>query len=514
MNAIPTFKVFGAPLGMGAGTESGGFNWANGVSAGARAARGFADYYSTGAILASRIGGYLLREDDRAFQANNAIREIISLDKQITSADIQIQIAKQELKNHKQQIINAQQTEDFLRTKFSNQELYQWMKEKISSVYKQSYNLAYEMAKKAEKSYQRELGIETSSFIQYGYWDNAKQGLISGEKLQLALRQLENAFLNNNQREYELSKHISLSMLDPLALVTLRATGVCDFDIPEALYDMDHAGQYFRRIKSVSISMPCITGPYTSVSTKLSLVSNKYRKNTNPANLANTGYVEDIGNDERFNYNIGAIQSIATSSAQNDSGVFELNFRDERYLPFEGTGAISSWRLELPTEVRQFDYDTISDVILHVKYTAREGGSPLKSVAEDDLNTRLAAIKQDLSEKGLHVAINMRHDLSTAWHLLKTDGKVNVNIDKSRLPYFVQSLGATIEKVIFIAKLEDTPTDYKLTIKSNEITLKDDDLSVLNKGEISTIGLDETFEISGDVSKLEELLMVVNYKFT
>jgi hypothetical protein len=44
---------------------------------------------------------------------------------------------------------------------------------------------------------------------------------------------------------------------------------------------------------------------------------------------------------------VGSIQSVATSNAQNDSGLFELNFRDERYLPFEGTGAISSWRLEL-----------------------------------------------------------------------------------------------------------------------------------------------------------------------
>jgi hypothetical protein len=41
------------------------------------------------------------------------------------------------------------------------------------------------------------------------------------------------------------------------------------------------------------------------------------------------------------------MQSIATSSGQADSGLFELNFRDERYLPFEGAGAISRWRLEL-----------------------------------------------------------------------------------------------------------------------------------------------------------------------
>jgi len=36
---------------------------------------------------------------------------------------------------------------------------------------------------------------------------------------------------------------------------------------------------------------------------------------------------------------------------------------DERYLPFEGSGAVSQWRLELPTDVPQFDHDTISDVV-------------------------------------------------------------------------------------------------------------------------------------------------------
>ena len=35
-----------------------------------------------------------------------------------------------------------------------------------------------------------------------------------------------------------------------------------------------------------------------------------------------------------------AREAIATSSGQNDSGLFELNFRDERYLPFEFHGAM------------------------------------------------------------------------------------------------------------------------------------------------------------------------------
>jgi hypothetical protein len=55
---------------------------------------------------------------------------------------------------------------------------------------------------------------------------------------------------------------------------------------------------------------------------------------------------------------------MVTSTAQNDSGLFELNLRDERRLPFEGAGAISNWRTELPNGVPQFDPETISDVVV------------------------------------------------------------------------------------------------------------------------------------------------------
>lgn len=71
-------------------------------------------------------------------------------------------------------------------------------------------------------------------------------------------------------------------------------------------------------------------------------------KNTNPGSQ----YAEDPGNDDHFNYNIGAIQSIATSNAQNDSGMFELNFRDDRYL----LSKVPVLSVELPTALHQFDY--------------------------------------------------------------------------------------------------------------------------------------------------------------
>jgi len=45
------------------------------------------------------------------------------------------------------------------------------------------------------------------------------------------------------------------------------------------------------------------------------------------------------------------LELIATSDGQNDSGLFEKNFNDERYLPFEGQGVFSQWSLELPGDI-------------------------------------------------------------------------------------------------------------------------------------------------------------------
>lgn len=39
-------------------------------------------------------------------------------------------------------------------------------------------------------------------------------------------------------------------------------------------------------------------------------------------------------------------------------------------MPFEGTGAMSSWKLSLPKHFMQFDYNTINEVVIHVSYTS------------------------------------------------------------------------------------------------------------------------------------------------
>ena len=188
-------------------------------------------------------------------------------------------------------------------------------------------------------------------------------------------------------------------------------------------------------------------------------------------------------------------------------------------MPFEGTGAISSWRLELPKkDLSQFNYDTISDVVVHIKYTSREGGSNLRSLAEVDLITQLAAIKQELGQTGLHIALNMKHDLPNHWHLLKQNGTANVLLDKSRLPYMAQMLSTTtINQVMFIAKVKNNPVSFSINVDLVATNLARIDAWKMCRGiKVGIITLDTVFTLSiatNQLINLEELMMVVKYSF-
>jgi hypothetical protein len=43
------------------------------------------------------------------------------------------------------------------------------------------------------------------------------------------------------------------------------------------------------------------------------------------------------------------------------------------------------------------------------------------------------------------------------WYVLKKDGTANLQMLKTRLPYFAQALACEIDKITFIAKLKNTP---------------------------------------------------------
>ncbi|MDO8948376.1 MAG: neuraminidase-like domain-containing protein [Desulfocapsaceae bacterium] len=400
------------------------FNWAAFFS-------GLGGTLHSGASLMSTQASNERRWNEWKLQERLADKELLQIDKSIAAADLRITIAEKELENHILQIENAKATDEYMRSKYTSKELYQWQVGQISGVYFQSYKLAYDLAKRAERCFRFELGLQDSSYINFGYWDSLKKGLLSGEKLQYDLRRLETAYLEQNRREFELTKHISLAMLDPLALVKLRETGRCFFNLPEEIFDLDYPGQYFRRIKSVSLTLPCVVGPYTTISCTLRLLKNSIRVNTTNGDNGYPRNVDDQNlpaDDSRFIENNTPVKAIAASNAQNDSGVFELSFRDERYLPFEGAGIVSQWSLELFSDLpannpdpgtpdfgrslRQFDYNTISDAIVHVKYTAREDAGVFKNGAITHLRDYFG---QEDTTPSLRM-LNLRQEFPTEWH--------------------------------------------------------------------------------------------------
>ncbi len=110
--------------------------------------------------------------------------------------------------------------------------------------------------------------------IGFGYWDSMKKGLLAGDKLMLAINQMEATYVEHNRRELELTKHISLHQLAPNALIELKTKGSCILDIPKWWFDLDYPGHYLRRIKTVSVSIPCVTGPNVNVNCTLTMTQN------------------------------------------------------------------------------------------------------------------------------------------------------------------------------------------------------------------------------------------------
>ncbi|MEU3690568.1 neuraminidase-like domain-containing protein [Streptomyces narbonensis] len=447
LNLIPQFEIAVKPVGVGGGAVLGGMALAAGATSVAKVLDAVGRWHAFKSSLAQKLAGVVWREQDHAFQRNSAVHQIAHTDREMIAAQIRKALGEAERDVHNRQVEQAAEAERVLKDKYTDEELYGWMERESAALYLRAFQLAQDLAKQAERSYRFELGITDttgpqsppSPIAEAGSWDSLRKGLLAGERLHLALRRLERAYEEQGTRELELTRHISLLQLDPEALLLLRATGSCEFDVPETLFDLDFPGHYFRRIKTVSISVPCVVGPYMGVSGTLTLLGNRVRTTT----TGGSEYPERTDeNDPRFVRDLVPIQSIATSGGQNDSGMFELDFRDDRYLPFEGAGAVSRWRFELPKDFRQFDYESISDLILHLRYTARDGGAPLRTKAVDSLR---AAFSGQNAEPGapapLTRMISVRHEFPDAWHrFLSTpagaDRVLSLPVSKRRFPYF------------------------------------------------------------------------------
>ena len=218
--------------------------------------------------------------------------------------------------------------------------------------------------------------------------------------------------------------------------------------MPEWLFDMDSPGQFMRRIKTVAVSIPAVTGPHTSHA-RQAVAPAQLRSRTSSLLGDQYARAED-GEDGRFRDYAGAIQSIVTSSGVDDSGLFEVDLDDDRRLPFEGAGAISTWRIEIPADVPLFDHETISDVVLHLRYTAREAGH-LKSAAVEHV-TEEVLVDPATSER----LFTLPADFAEAWSAFRAvpndaARRLDLAVGRDDFPYWVNRLGMADELVATFA---------------------------------------------------------------
>jgi len=412
----------GSPFALTYGGEQVG-SGLQGLSQAFRAQGEMASFQSS---LAATLGGWERRAQDWTLQKTLATGDSLQIGRQIRAAEIQVDVASQEVQIQRRSIKNNQTVDTFMTSKFTSKQLYQWMVGKLSSAYFQTYHLALGYAKAAQRAFQFELGLPEKdvNYIGSGYWDSLRKGLLAGEQLQLDLDRLEQAHLQANERRLEITRHVSLLQVNPLALLKLKQEGRAEFSLSEALFDSDFPGHYCRQIKTVALSFPAVVGPYHNFNATLTQLGHRALLTPDKKALAfllgraPDGYepaAEQVRVDWRPN------QQVALSTGVNDTGVFQVNYSDERYLPFEGTGAVSTWRLEVNGVDGPRHRETLTDVIITVQYTARQGGSAFAEVVKSTLG------KQPLDKRGW--LLNLAADYPDAWLAFMTNPATGISFE-------------------------------------------------------------------------------------
>ncbi len=381
-------------------TESGGRTFAQIANMIATSQGIQGSLYRNAASMSSTIAGYNRRQDDWNFQIKTAKAELLQVEKSILSAEIRLAISEKDLENHELQIEQSREIYDYVKDKFSNLKLYTWMSNQLMKLHRRVYELAYDTAKQAEKAMKKELFIDDAfNYIQFGHWNSGNRGLLAGEQLSVQLKELDNAYIKNDKRRFEMSKDISLKLLNPITLIELiesderETTFVLEQNLFKKVFNNRELDKI--HIKSIAVSIPCVTGPQVSTNLKINIEGEEF----------------------------------ITSSGVNDSGVFEPGFNQAKYMPFEYKELTDNTICKLTLDkYADFDITTISDVVLHVNYYAQIAAiSTVPSVVAEP-------VAIDLNNNS-HLLMSWKYDFPLKWQQLKDMdlASSNSNIDILKL---------------------------------------------------------------------------------
>ena len=456
-------------MALGAGFMAGAPMILSGLQAAAGAAGTFAGYALT-------LANFERRRQEWEFQRQLSGNDIRIAAQQLNIAGDRVRIAGQEREIARLQADHTDEVVEFLNTKFTSIELYDWMSGVLENIYRYFLQQATGMARLAENQLAFERQEIPPALIQANYWDAPRgggaidagteiapdrRGLTGASRLLQDIYRLEQYAFETERRKLQLTKTISLARLDPFAFQQLRETGVMVFATPMALFDRDFPGHYLRLINRVRTSVIALVPPVEGVK----------------ATLSTAGISRVVIGGDLFQTTLihREPESVALTSPYNATGLFELEAqgRGEMLLPFEGLGVDTVWEFRMPRPANAFDFNTIADVLVTLDYTAL-----------DSPTYRQQVIRQlDLSMEAER-AFSLRHQFPDAWYDLHH-------------PDLVQAPQQPM-RVSFATRLEDFPpnvTDLRIAHVSTYITRKpgvteefDINLNFANQGGTSAVG--------------------------
>jgi hypothetical protein len=450
--AIPEIQSGGAGISSPFVTlQLGGQMFGSISSAVASTVQKLADRSDVEAELADAQAEYQRRRAEWQQELEVLGKQKARLDKQISGANLKLELANKDLRRSELELEGSARSQEFLRTKFTSEELYGWMLSQLASVHFQFYKFAFDAAQQAERAFQLERADASASFIQFAYWDSLKRGLFAGERLLLDLRRLEAAHLEADRRALEVTRHLSLRQDFPLAYDELLSTGRCELEVTETLLDGDFPGHYARRIKTVSVSISGPLKPLSNVNAALTLLSSRVRVDAGAG--GNYAPREDA-EDARFITNPVPLQAIATSEPTRDAGVFQLRFDDARYLPFEGAGAISKFRLSLSQGENSLLTSSFEDVVVSLSYSARDGGALLQAAARA---SRLKELGQGSLKPPPQLRVSLRRDAPELFQKLSElksgqELEAKLTLSPAAVPARYQDFDVRVERVAALVR--------------------------------------------------------------
>ena len=250
---------------------------------------------------------------------------------------------------------NAADVVQFLSSKFLNREMWVWMQRTTREQYRRRLNYAIGAAYMAERALSFELQ-RAIDIVRFDYYDPHRDGMLGASQLATDVGALENTRLDQQRRQLQLTKNLSLASLMPADFQAFR-TGAGRFPFRTLLswFDEDFPGHYLRLIKSVRLTVIALVPPLDGVH----------------ATLTNGGISQIVTGRPFVTKTVRTDpETVAYTSPYQATGVFQLDYAGEFRLPFEGGGVEVDWVLELPRAANPFDFQTIADIIMTIDYTA------------------------------------------------------------------------------------------------------------------------------------------------